>query len=121
MNLSNTKANGGNTFDEAAPTLDQASGRLAVSVQPESATKQARDSLTAKETDEAEALTRSFQKRSERGTLIVGEVEEQLDAPVDPKPDGPRYAAMGDAVTANVAEWIGLRLVAALERERAAA
>ena len=28
----------------------------------------------------------------------------------DPKPDGPRYAAMGDAVTVNVAEWIGRRL-----------
>jgi site-specific DNA-cytosine methylase len=29
----------------------------------------------------------------------------------DPKPDGPRYAACGDAVTANVAEWIGRRLI----------
>lgn len=28
----------------------------------------------------------------------------------DPKPDGPRYAAMGDAVTVNVAHWIGCRL-----------
>jgi site-specific DNA-cytosine methylase len=28
----------------------------------------------------------------------------------DPRPDGPRYAAMGDAVTVNVAEWIGRRL-----------
>lgn len=27
-----------------------------------------------------------------------------------PKPDSPRYAATGDAVTANVAEWIGRRL-----------
>jgi DNA-cytosine methyltransferase len=32
---------------------------------------------------------------------------------VDPKPDGPRYAGCGDAVTANVAEWIGRRLLAA--------
>lgn len=29
---------------------------------------------------------------------------------LDPKPDGPRYAACGDAVTVNVAHWIGLRL-----------
>ena len=28
----------------------------------------------------------------------------------DPKPDGPRYAACGDAVTVQVAEWIGRRL-----------
>jgi hypothetical protein len=28
----------------------------------------------------------------------------------DPPPDGPRYAAIGDAVTVNVAEWIGWRL-----------
>lgn len=39
------------------------------------------------------------------------------DIPVDPKPDGPRYAALGDAITVNVSEYIGLRLVAALERE----
>ena len=26
-------------------------------------------------------------------------------------PDSPRYAAMGDAVTVNVAEWIGRRIV----------
>lgn len=31
---------------------------------------------------------------------------------VDPRPDGPRYAACGDAVTAPVAEWIGRRLMA---------
>ena len=29
----------------------------------------------------------------------------------DPPPDGPRYAAMGNAVTVNVAEWIGRRIV----------
>jgi hypothetical protein len=41
---------------------------------------------------------------------------EQADAPasiVNPKPDGPRYAACGDAVTVNVAEWIGRRLMQA--------
>lgn len=30
-----------------------------------------------------------------------------------PRPDGPRYAQMGNAVTVPVAEWIGRRLVAA--------
>lgn len=30
-----------------------------------------------------------------------------------PKPDGPRYAQMGNAVTVNVAEWIGARLMEA--------
>jgi len=29
---------------------------------------------------------------------------------IDPKPDGPRYAQMGNAVTVQVAEWIGHRL-----------
>jgi hypothetical protein len=32
-------------------------------------------------------------------------------SPHDPKPDGPRYAACGDAVTANVAQWLGERLL----------
>lgn len=27
------------------------------------------------------------------------------------RPDGPRYAALGDAVTVNVAEWIRARLM----------
>jgi DNA-cytosine methyltransferase len=29
----------------------------------------------------------------------------------DPKPDGPRYSAMGNAVTVNVLKWIGERIV----------
>lgn len=33
---------------------------------------------------------------------------EESDEP-NPKPDSPRYAACGDAVTANVSEWIGHR------------
>jgi hypothetical protein len=37
-----------------------------------------------------------------------GEVTDR--SALDPKPDGPRYAACGDAVTASVAEWIGRRL-----------
>jgi len=33
-------------------------------------------------------------------------------------PDAPRYAALGDAVTANVSEWIGRRLYAAIREDR---
>jgi DNA-cytosine methyltransferase len=33
-----------------------------------------------------------------------------VGSPDDPKPDGRRYAAVGDAVTVNVAAWIGYRL-----------
>jgi hypothetical protein len=33
-------------------------------------------------------------------------------SPYDPPPDGPRYAAMGDAVTVPVLHWIGARFVA---------
>jgi hypothetical protein len=40
-------------------------------------------------------------------------------APTDPLPDGPRYAAMGDAVTVNVIEWIGVRLLWCLGSEAA--
>ncbi len=32
-------------------------------------------------------------------------------AEVDPQPDGPRYSACGDAVTVNVAQWIGERIL----------
>lgn len=37
------------------------------------------------------------------------------------RPDGPRYAALGDAVTVNVAEWLGGRLMAHAVEARAAA
>ena len=55
-----------------------------------------------------------------RGTPIVADgmrapakPARHLDDPdwPNPRPDGPRYAACGDAVTANVAEWIGKRLI----------
>lgn len=50
---------------------------------------------------------------------FLGDASEGDDAPADPPPDGPRYAALGDAVTVNVAEWIGVRLAFALQREAA--
>lgn len=34
--------------------------------------------------------------------------------PFDPRPDGPRYSAMGDAVTVPVLEWIGRRVMGAV-------
>jgi DNA (cytosine-5)-methyltransferase 1 len=61
--------------------------------------------------------------RSDRKPIIVGATPDangmraatglpgRVDgAPDDPRPDGRRYAAVGDAVTVNVAEWIGRRL-----------
>ena len=41
---------------------------------------------------------------------IPRRVDGLVTSPVDPRPDGPRYAQMGNAVTVNVAEWIGMRL-----------
>lgn len=35
-----------------------------------------------------------------------------LSCPAEPRPDGPREAQMGNAVTVQVAEWIGRRLLA---------
>lgn len=37
-------------------------------------------------------------------------------SPYDPRPDGPRYASMGDAVSVPVIEWIGLRLWCCIEQ-----
>ena len=37
-------------------------------------------------------------------------------SPLDWRPDGRRYAAMGDAVTVPVATWIGRRLALVLDR-----
>lgn len=47
-------------------------------------------------------------------SYVYGAEGDQEACAFDPLPDGPRYAACGDAVTVNVAEWIGNRL-----RERA--
>jgi DNA (cytosine-5)-methyltransferase 1 len=41
---------------------------------------------------------------------IPGRVDDPVTCAYDPKPDGPRYAQMGNAVTVNVAEWLGHRL-----------
>jgi site-specific DNA-cytosine methylase len=56
------------------------------------------------------------------GAIAVREAEEARDTgdvPVDPKPDSPRYASLGDAVTTNCAEWIGIRLMRAVEKANA--
>lgn len=44
-------------------------------------------------------------------------VREGTANPVDPQPDGRRYAAMGDAVTVNVIEWIAVRLLDCMEND----
>ena len=49
-----------------------------------------------------------------RATALLGHNgrgEERPTCTHDPRPDGSRYAACGDAVTVNVAYWIGRRLV----------
>lgn len=45
------------------------------------------------------------------GQAVYSPGRDANTSPVDYAPDGPRYAAMGDAVTVNVAEWIGRRLM----------
>lgn len=49
-------------------------------------------------------------RRTEDDPNLVGRAGDAM-SPIDPLPDGRRYAACGDAVTANVAEWIGRRLL----------
>lgn len=48
--------------------------------------------------------------------VLAPGIAEGAVVPIDLQPDGQRFAAMGDAVTVNVAEWIGVRLRAHLER-----
>lgn len=43
--------------------------------------------------------------------MVVGSGDAADRCALDPKPDGPRYAACGDAVSVPVAEWIGSRLM----------
>lgn len=46
------------------------------------------------------------------GPAVYSHGRESNSCALDVAPDGPRFAAMGDAVTVNVAEWIGRRLMA---------
>lgn len=67
----------------------------------------------------AATITRNYGKQvdsSDRGggppNLIGGGATGGGDfCAFDPRPDGRRYAACGDAVTVNVSEWIGQRLI----------
>lgn len=43
---------------------------------------------------------------------LQGFPDDWFGAPNEP-PDAPKYAALGDAVTVNVAEWIGRRIIEA--------
>jgi hypothetical protein len=95
--------------------LPMVTEKQAWSVQPVSSLVEP-NTLTAKPTDTAEALVAGQSKRSERGTLVQGDGD-GLDTPHDPLPDGPRYAAMGDAVTCHVIEWVGVRVLARMRDE----
>jgi hypothetical protein len=46
-----------------------------------------------------------------QSVLVDGSGEARDRCAVDPLPDGPRYAACGDAVTSFVPEWICRRLL----------
>lgn len=68
-----------------------------------------------RELDDASSLSG---QGTHQTTYVAGAaVADGLACPYDCPPDGPRYAALGDAVTAPVARWIGERLVDVL-RER---
>ncbi len=55
-------------------------------------------------------------------SYVAGDMGEGGNAcSYDPLPDGRRYAACGDGVVSNVAEWIALRLSSAIAAERSEA
>jgi hypothetical protein len=45
------------------------------------------------------------------GVAVQGQPGDLTRCALDPKPDGPRYAACGDAVTVSVSHWIGRRIL----------
>jgi DNA (cytosine-5)-methyltransferase 1 len=45
-----------------------------------------------------------------------GRLDDPDGGELDPQPDGPRYSACGDAVTVPVAQWIGERILAEVNR-----
>jgi hypothetical protein len=49
--------------------------------------------------------------QKEQVPAVMGEGHERDVCAYDPQPDGRRYAAAGDGVVANVAEWIARRIV----------
>lgn len=51
--------------------------------------------------------------------IALGGGEPTDSCALDLQPDGPRYAACGDAVTVNVAEWIGRRILDYEQRKAA--
>jgi hypothetical protein len=102
-----------NPMSDRIPFLGPASGRVA-------ATFTGND--FSAETDGSCPPIRAGADRQNTAPLITGDDEATgaLTSPYDPKPDGPRYAAMGDAVTVPVIHWIGTRLLAAYEFEAGA-
>ncbi len=64
---------------------------------------------------------RQWNSQQNEPNLITGAAEGAQRPPRLPKPccpDGPRYAALGDAVTTNVVEWIGRRMMVVDKRWR---
>lgn len=94
---------------------------VAYAVEPESG--QGAD-LKAREIEVSPALTRIDGRQHERGARVATATTVRRLMPVECErlqslpdgwtafgPDSVRYAAIGDAVTANVAEWIGRRIL----------
>ena len=117
-----TITGGARTTDVETTTL------VAYSIVPESGQGAA---LRAAEVDTAPAISKvTYGRTTDRGVRVVEgvrvrrltprECERLMSWPDDwtapagiPAPDTSRYAAIGDGVVANVAEWIGRGLVAA--------
>jgi site-specific DNA-cytosine methylase len=89
--------------------------------------QKAHDRDDAERWEEADALALNGQGSGDGGASVIvgaevrrltpveccrlqGFPDDWLGEPNEP-PDSPRYAAMGDAVTVNVAEWLGTRLL----------
>ena len=64
--------------------------------------------LTPKETERLQGFPDDW--TSERAELVLDENEWKATGKVVKQADGPRYKQMGNAVTVNVAEWLGERL-----------
>lgn len=91
-------------------TAPGASGRMDDPRGPEPAFVSENQRAEVRETTYARQLSGGGGKPGQ-GYPAVRAATQRGETAIDPKPDGPRYAACGDAVTASVAQWIGERLM----------
>ncbi len=84
-------------------------------------TERTRDGVSVPEPSEISLMAHTGKGGGGQDHFIHGTGPSRERCALDPQPDGPRYAACGDAVTTYVAEWIGRRLLSHIqqcERER---